>query len=172
MNIVFESLTPGTQHISGDEVIQFEDVGGNENKIDCHVDLTVRKTNDAIYVHADLTGEMSTFCHKCLEPAKCRVEPSFDVVFRKMDSVTEASQATGDEDLIFVSPDDNQISLDGQIYENLLVNMPIRVVCKDDCKGLCSRCGANLNSGQCDCAEDIDPRWEALRKMKDDISDK
>jgi uncharacterized protein len=168
MIINLESLNPGTQLISGDEEVKFGDVDGNENKIDCHVELTVRKTNEAIFVHAELTGEMLTSCHKCLEPARCHLDPSFDVVFRKMGSNTEATQATGDEDLIYIAPDENQVSLDRQIYESLMVSVPIRIVCRDDCKGLCSRCGANLNLEPCSCTDDIDPRWEALRKLKND----
>ena len=175
MNIDLESLTLGTQHISGDEVVRFEDVNGNENKIDCHVELTVRKITDAIYVHADLTGEMLTSCHKCLEPAKSHVESSFDVVYSETRLAIEAAeenQATGDEELIFVSLGENQVSLDGKIYENLMAGIPIRIVCKDDCKGLCSHCGANLNLEQCACTENVDSRWEALQELKDDISEK
>ena len=175
MNIDLESLTPGTQQISGDEVVRFEDVNGNENKIDCHVELTVRKITEAIYVHADLTGEMVTSCHNCLEPAKCIVESSFDVVYRETRTAIEAAegnQTTVDEESTFVSPGENQVSLDGKIYENLMADIPIRIVCKDDCKGLCSHCGVNLNFEQCACTDDVDPRWEALQKLKDDISEK
>jgi uncharacterized protein len=175
MNIDLESLTPGAKQISEDEVVRFEDVNGNESKIDCHVELTVRKINDAIYVHADLTGEMLTFCHNCLEPAKCDVESSFDVVYRETRLAIEAAegnQATGDEELIYVSPSENQVSLDEQIHENLMAGIPIRIVCKDDCKGLCSHCGANLNLEKCACTDDVDSRWEALQKLKDDIPEK
>lgn len=49
------------------------------------------------------------------------------------------------------------------LHNEVLINWPMRVLCKEDCKGICSRCGANLNQGSCDCdTADLDPRMAVI----------
>jgi uncharacterized protein len=50
----------------------------------------------------------------------------------------------------------------------LLLNIPMRILCKEDCRGLCPKCGRNRNTNSCDCVEEaIDPRWEGLKGLRD-----
>ena len=59
-----------------------------------------------------------------------------------------------------------EIDITSSIKRNLLLNLPMKVVCKEDCKGLCSICGSNLNHGDCGCDKThIDPRFESLRSL-------
>jgi len=167
MIIDLEALSPGTQLLTADEVVAFEDIDGSENRIACHIELTVRKADEAIYVHAALKGVFKTPCHKCLEPAEYLVEPSFDLVVKKTRSVSDTRPAGEDDDLIYVSLKDREISLDRQVYENLIASMPMRILCRDDCKGLCLGCGANLNIEPCRCAGENDASRESLRKPGD-----
>ena len=51
--------------------------------------------------------------------------------------------------------------------DRVLVNWPMKVLCKEDCKGVCQFCGANLNEGQCSCKKPVDPRLEALKQLLD-----
>jgi uncharacterized protein len=56
------------------------------------------------------------------------------------------------------------------VREQLLLAIPIKTVCREECKGLCPHCGKNLNSGECECAQGAsDPRWEALKSLKDKL---
>ena len=136
MIIDLETLSPGTQILTSDEEVPFEDVDGSENRIACHLELTVRKANEEIYVHAAVSGSFKTPCHSCLEPAECRMEPSFDVVIKKAGSSSREVGTGQDDDLICISSDVREISLDRQVYENLIASIPIRVLCREDCKGL------------------------------------
>jgi uncharacterized protein len=66
----------------------------------------------------------------------------------------------------FISPNTHEIDLSFGVRESLLLALPMKVLCSEDCKGLCPHCGANLNEESCDCvAETIDPRWAELRKL-------
>jgi uncharacterized protein len=152
MNIGLDMLTPGTQVLSADETVKFEDVDGSENEIACHADLTVRSAPEGIYIHAELKGVFDTLCHMCLEPAKCLVEPSFDVVARKIQARFQGHPEEADDDFIYITAEDREISLDQHVYEHLLASMPIRILCREDCKGLCPGCGANLNAEKCRCS--------------------
>ena len=59
------------------------------------------------------------------------------------------------------------LDVDKLIYGEILVNWPMKVLCKEDCKGVCQFCGANLNEGQCSCKKPVDPRLEALKQLLD-----
>ena len=62
--------------------------------------------------------------------------------------------------------EDGFLDMDEQLIEELLVEFPLRFLCKEDCRGLCQRCGKNLNDGECDCAKgEIDPRLAPLAKI-------
>lgn len=160
MIIDLEALQPGVQHLAVDEEVAFEDVDGSENRIACRIDLAVRKADEVYYIHAVVSGVFSTPCHKCLEPAEVRVEAAFDVVVRKSSGGSQQGPDEGDGDLVFVQPDERTVSLDAQVYENLISSIPIRILCRDDCKGLCPDCGANLNFEPCRCAKSEDPGRE------------
>ena len=56
-----------------------------------------------------------------------------------------------------------ELDTDKLLHNEVLINWPMRVLCKEDCKGICSRCGANLNQGSCDCdTADLDPRMAVI----------
>ena len=62
-----------------------------------------------------------------------------------------------------------ELDLRPALREQWLLNVPGYALCRDDCKGLCPTCGAELNVGPCDCAStSADPRWDALRKLRDE----
>jgi uncharacterized protein len=70
-------------------------------------------------------------------------------------------------DIIFIHPDTDKIELHEDIRDYAILAMPMKKLCSLDCKGLCPRCGKNLNDGPCDCKdENIDPRWEPLQELK------
>ena len=87
---------------------------------------------------------------------------SFD---RKIDfNLSEEEREDLEEDSSFVDKD--SLNVDALVRNELLVQWPIRVLCKDDCKGICSRCGANLNDGACSCdTAELDPRMAAIRDI-------
>jgi uncharacterized protein len=156
MVIDLAALSPGVQVLAADEEVAFEDVDGSENRISCHIELDVRNTDEAVYIHAVVSGVLTTPCHKCLEPAEYRVEPAFDIVVKRISGASSSRPPAQDDDLLYVHPDDREVSLDAQVYENLIASIPIRILCKEDCKGLCPGCGANLNLDACRCAKKED----------------
>ena len=61
-----------------------------------------------------------------------------------------------------------KLDIERLTLEDIYFALPSKVLCDDDCKGLCSKCGANLNEGPCECKKDIDPRFEALLSLLDE----
>ena len=127
------------------------------------VELTL--THEGNYV-LKITGgtklKLELSCARCL----CPVEKEFVLTFdRKIDfNLTEEEREDLGEDSSFA--DKNFLDVEALIRNELLVQWPIRVLCKDDCKGICSRCGANLNIQTCDCDTTVpDPRMAAIRDI-------
>lgn len=77
-----------------------------------------------------------------------------------------APSIEGEEsDSILLTPD-MKLDLDELVYSEVIVSLPMKHLCKDDCKGICVKCGKNLNEGKCDCPEkEIDPRLSALAEL-------
>lgn len=98
-------------------------------------------------------------CGRCLE----EVDVPFDLhIYRKAElkECDEARAQELDEGNFIIG---TELDVERLAYSELLVQWPIRVLCKEDCKGLCSRCGANLNHGECGCDRtSLDPRMAAI----------
>ena len=79
-------------------------------------------------------------------------------------NLSEEEREEKEEDSSFVEGD--ELDVEELVRNELIVQWPIRVLCKDDCKGICSRCGANLNIQTCDCdTTGLDPRMAAIKDI-------
>jgi uncharacterized protein len=73
-------------------------------------------------------------------------------------------EETDESDVYLLEPRATTVDLRPALREEWLLAVPAFVQCREDCKGLCPRCGADLNQGPCGCAPEIDSRWDALRR--------
>lgn len=108
-------------------------------------------------------------CDRCLQAVEIPIETSFDVKYISSDDyrATETVELQ-EEDLSVGVFDDATIDIDELVREQLLLALPTRALCREECKGLCPTCGANRNSLEaCGCqASAVDPRWDALKNLK------
>ena len=112
--------------------------------------------------HADLRLE----CVRCLEPVSFSLSSDFKFIFQK--NRPESMRDDEDETLIWLDRSGDKVDLGEEIKDYILLEMPLNPLCKTSCEGLCPTCGENLNQTQCNCTTtQIDPRWEALRALKD-----
>lgn len=99
-------------------------------------------------------------CDRCGAPAREAMQVE---IFR-----TLVSQLENDENEEFLLLPDMQLDLRALCYTEVVLRLPTKHLCREDCKGLCSRCGADLNQGDCGCPKtEIDPRLEALKSLLD-----
>ena len=122
-------------------------------------------TNTADYMRMTLTASLDykARCARCLS----EVNGSFTFDLEKTVAPREVLSDL-DEDRLddYAIIDDGFLDIDSRIIEQLEVEFPYRFLCRDDCKGLCSKCGKNLNEGECDCDhKEIDPRMAPLQKL-------
>lgn len=116
--------------------------------------------DQVLHVHGVLSATLHMSCARCLKPLSHEVHVDFDERFKHTDD-PELNVETEDEDIWYIGED--FVELTPYIEESFVINLPFSVLCKDDCKGLCQNCGADLNEGECGCnREVIDPRLAAL----------
>ena len=116
-----------------------------------------------IVVRGSLDGRLKQECRRCLEPVGSEVGHELTLVF-----VSADEKGAEDDDGVHVYGQGTEIDLSNAVREEVVFAVDPYVICKSDCKGLCSRCGINRNKQTCDCTEDhTDPRWEALRVLKE-----
>ena len=117
-----------------------------------------------IRLRASYKGEFEILCARCVEPVPQVLEGEFDLIFRPTAADSEAGEHS-------ITPDETEIGyyeesgllLEDVVREQVLLTLPTRTLCKEDCKGLCPRCGQNLNLATCSCAQTpSDVRWNAL----------
>jgi uncharacterized protein len=128
------------------------------------------KIPQGILVNGDMETVVEVACGRCLEPFDVPVTIEIEEQFRPtLDLVTGARLPVGDDDdTATVIDERNQLDLSEVVRQDLLIALPVHALCREDCKGLCPTCGANLNEGACDCEnEEFDPRWDALRSLLD-----
>lgn len=121
-----------------------------------------------IEVSGEIYAKPLIECIRCLEPVEHELKFPFETVFvRPEDFAADKEREVQGDDLKVDILEDDSIDLTQIVREQLLLEMPTQVLCSEDCKGLCDRCGTNLNTGECRCKEDdIDPRWAALKNLK------
>jgi uncharacterized protein len=128
---------------------------------------TLTKKLVQIDVEGKINGEIELICSRCLENTSTKIENSFEVAFVTKDYFTTETEAElTDEDLDVSLYDGETIDLIELAREQLLLEVPTHFVCKTDCKGLCPKCGTNLNNQTCNCdTKEIDPRWAKLKEL-------
>jgi len=112
------------------------------------------------YWQARLATVVQAVCRRCLAPVRVPIAPSLGVVF------VDENEASQDDDSYVVPRRATALDLSEAVREELILAVPQYVECRDDCRGLCPRCGADLNLGPCGCQPVVDPRWAALTKLR------
>jgi uncharacterized protein len=149
-----------------------EDEGeeGTLEASDLKGEAKVTRLGDGVLVQGDVEANVHLQCSRCLEdisiPVDARLEeqfqPTVDVETGKAITKVESDE----DDTTFTIDSNHMMDLTEPVRQALLVALPMRPLCREDCKGLCVECGANLNYVDCGHRqEESDSRWEALRAL-------
>jgi uncharacterized protein len=129
----------------------------------------VEKHIGAVNVKGTIHGSAEVDCTRCLQPVPQPISIDFDVEYLTEGGLgTEGEHEINAADLETDELQGNTLDLTQLAREQILLNIPEQFFCREDCKGLCEKCGENLNLIDCNCGKDeIDPRWAALKNLKD-----
>jgi len=125
-----------------------------------------------IRLRGRLQARLELQCARCVEPVAQDIRREFELLYRPLGadagrdelSVTDAEAEIGyyqGEGLL----------LEDAVREQVLLALPLKMICREDCKGLCPQCGKNLNEGDCGCTAPVqDLRWAALKEIRDKLN--
>ena len=120
---------------------------------------TVRNTAGVLMMTGDLTTTIHGTCDRCASSFDREIHFPIDVVL-----VTEMANEENEDEWVFPLEGDSA-DLDDIVRTVFVLNLDSKLLCKEDCKGLCHRCGKNLNDGPCSCQKELDPRFAALKQL-------
>ncbi len=124
---------------------------------DLLLDLTLEAIEGGILVRGELSGAYTGSCRRCLKP----LDGVFDV---RASELYRSEGAEVWEEGYAVK--DSKVDLEPMILDTVGLALPLNPLCREDCAGICPRCGADLNDGPCDCGPEPDQRWSALEELK------
>ncbi len=128
------------------------------------------RAGEEIRIVGSLTAAVEMTCSRCLEPARIEIARPFDLFFRQHDEMV-----FDEDDDIELTEEDTQtaffsgtkLAIGDVLHEQLLLALPMKPLCRLDCKGLCPVCGTNLNSNTCNCpSERFSPHMDKLLEIK------
>jgi len=138
---------------------------------DVEVAGTLRKCGKDVYLSGKIKTELKLQCSRCLEPYQFPVESKMAARFvpREKPEHSEMELSASDIDTEFY--DKNRVDITQPVHDQIYLALPFVSICCEDCKGLCTECGNNLNKRNCGCSEEgpVDPRLEVLRSLKEKL---
>lgn len=132
------------------------------------VDLSYYRSGSDIFFDGSFRGEIVGRCGRCLEDYRFTMDSSFAVVLSPDPARSErGAEELHRDDLGLSYYSTDEINLAPLIAEQVMLALPTRPLCSEDCRGLCVGCGANLNRESCDCSTETgDPRMAIFRTLK------
>jgi len=157
--------TPGA-HKDFRETLELRDVelfGERPFAEGVEISGTVRNMAGALTLTGRARGALHTRCDRCLKPLRIPFEAPVDILLAE-ELANDAPDAEGGEIVLLT---DAGVELDEIFTQECILSVDRKHLCSPECKGLCPRCGKDLNEGPCGCRKELDPRFAALAKLLD-----
>jgi len=127
------------------------------------VDATIDKTGRQFFLKSEIRTKAALICDRCLAEFQNELAARYRIVYLS-DQLTAKEEE--DAEIQFLSPDANLLDLGEDVRQFLVLAIPQKILCREECEGLCPECGTNRNVKSCKCAAtESDPRWDALKKI-------
>jgi uncharacterized protein len=159
---------------SGDEEFLSEAVKAislsGDVKIDPHIrgKIDIIRSGEDVLLSGGVAGSMRLRCSRCLSDFTVEKEMNLDLRIRGGGVTAEFQDGSEQQDADVVFVEDSELDPAEIILQELLLELPMKPLCREECPGLCPKCGALKGSPECKCGDnkEIDPRWEALARLK------
>ena len=145
---------------------------GNPDNV--HAELNITKISKKVLIRGTVDGSVLLNCCRCLNDYSYSLNILFDEEYDPKAEVDRVEdQELHKEDLGLSYYRDDEIDVTEVVKEQVLLSVPMKPLCNEECRGICSRCGIDLNKGSCACRhEELDPRLEPLQKLKLNMQDR
>jgi uncharacterized protein len=128
-------------------------------------EITVTRIDNGVWVSGHMEANASSLCGRCLTSAEYTVRFRLDDEFLptvEMDGGAPAGASDDVKEDTFTLDSHHTLDLTEAARQYVIINIPMKPLCRQNCAGLCSTCGTNLNDNTCDCQNSIDSRWSPL----------
>ena len=170
MKLLVKDVSEGFSHYSECEDPAVVGLEPNEDAEFNHplaIELDVTRDGNEFYVRGTVVTTLRVPCARCLGPAEVAGEGEFEGLFGWRKTAKPFMEISLDSDMHKFGG--LELDLRPLIREAVLMTIPIVALCREDCAGLCTRCGTDLNKGNCSCQPEVaDPRWSELKKLLED----
>jgi uncharacterized protein len=131
------------------------------------IDCLTTKTSDNIFIKGSFSALIEIYCSRCLENTKISIGSDFAYTLIPAKTETREDLELKPEELEVTYYQGDFFDLKPIICEQIILQIPIKVLCSEECKGLCQQCGTNLNTSSCNCSSNIiDSRMAVLKNIK------
>lgn len=129
--------------------------------------ILMDKSTSQIVINCELAVNAKLICDRCGAEFKRELKNNFQNVY----IFSNQPEETESENLIYLSREADKINLTDDIRDYAILSVPMKILCDEDCKGLCYKCGANLNYESCSCekTQNENSVWSALEKIKNKL---
>jgi uncharacterized protein len=128
------------------------DLGADVPRCSATLDAQLSKQKQTVLCSGQLRGSLTLPCQRCLEAAKVEVDAPLHTVFTPAPGDVDVTDAADDaDDVDYAHHDGETVDLWPTVREQLILAVPMSVLCKEDCRGLCPSCGVDRNTTSCDC---------------------
>lgn len=161
---VAEPLAPSEVHLEGEESFTL-DPGGS---LQCHLELVDGNT---VHVRGHLRAQLGLECGRCLESFSFAVDQELDLFYlphQAGETEEEDEVELTDRDMVVAYYESDRLDLGAMIREQFFLAIPMKRLCREDCRGRCRSCGVDWNASRCNCPEvsaEPDPRLAGLKKL-------
>jgi len=131
-----------------------------------HADLNVMQGDQIYYCNGQSRCDADMICSRCAEPYRTTIQGEIDFSIREVADGREQDMDVVIENELLVPANAKQVDITAPIRESLVLAVPLKPLCREDCRGVCPVCGANRNEKTCECKVDkTDSRWDGLRDL-------
>jgi uncharacterized protein len=168
MKVDLRNIKPEEGHFGFLELAQDLELSeeGFEFPEQIEVNIHAIKSGDEIIIQGQILTTVEMECSRCLEVFEMDINPKVQFVIQLLD-ISEP-QHSDDEDFVILPKTTGEYDISDRVREAIILDLPLKPLCSDNCRGLCPMCGVNLNEAECECTPDkTDERWDSLKQLFD-----
>ncbi|MGD0844017.1 MAG: DUF177 domain-containing protein [Geobacteraceae bacterium] len=175
MKIRIDDLKNKTVHLSDEESLEgyptllaLQDAGESQFLAPLRIDLTLAREYDHIRGNGRVETRMALNCARCLAEFRINIDSTFTIFYmRAAELADDEDVELAEEDLITATYEGDEIDFTAEIAAQIILAIPLKPLCSEDCRGLCPTCGAELNVAECACVRnDVNFKFSPLKDLK------
>jgi len=171
MKITVSELPPGGRRFAGSALVEVgtaSDQDPVEAPDPVAYGLWAIRDGAELHVRGWTSAWVAGACARCARRRDWRVERDFDVTYVSQDRAeARASRELDEQELDLDYYRDDTLDVRALLAEQVHLALPMKLLCREDCEGLCPQCGTDLNENECDCRPPVDPRLAPLAELRD-----